>query len=62
MIKKHIKIYILCINNFNDNNKSDHNVHIIIINNYKFNSDKSQTFKKINQIFNQKFEAKIYYS
>ena len=40
-VRKCIKIQILHINNFNNNNKSNHNVHIITDKNYKFNFNKS---------------------
>ena len=40
-MRKHIRIQILCINNFNDNNKSNHDVYIIIDEDYKSDSDKS---------------------
>ena len=38
--KKHIRIQILHINNFNNNDKTDHNVYIIT-DNSEFNFDKS---------------------
>ena len=40
-VRKHIKVQILHINNFNDNNnnKNNHDVHIII-DNYESDSDK----------------------
>ena len=38
---KCIKIQILHINNFNNNNKNDYDVHIITDKNYESDSDKS---------------------
>ena len=39
--KKHIKTYTLYINSSNNNDKSDHNIHIIINEDYESDSDKS---------------------
>ena len=39
--RKCTRIQILHASNFNDNDKSDHDVHIIINENYKSDSDKS---------------------
>ena len=39
--RKCIKIQILHASNFNDNNKSDHDVHIITNKNYKFDFNRS---------------------
>ncbi len=39
--RKCARIYALCASNSNNNNKSNHNVYIIIDEDYKFNSDKS---------------------
>ena len=38
--KKHARMYALHASNSNDNDKNDHNVHIITDKDYKFNSDK----------------------
>ena len=39
--RKCVRMYVLYTNNFNNNDKNDHNVHIITDEDYKFNSDKS---------------------
>ena len=39
--RKYTRIQILHTSNFNDNDKSDYDVHIIIDEDYEFNSDKS---------------------
>ena len=39
--RKHTRIQILCASNFSDNNKSNHDVHIITDKDYKSDSDKS---------------------
>ena len=39
--RKHARMYALCASNSSDNDKNDHNVHIIIDEDYEFNSDKS---------------------
>ena len=39
-VRKHTRIQILHVSNFNDNNKNNHDVHIIINEDYEFNSDK----------------------
>ena len=39
--RKCIKIQILCASNFNNNDKNDHDVHIITDEDYKFNFNKS---------------------
>ena len=44
--KKCIIIQILCTNNFNNNDKNNHNVHIIIDENYESDSDKSHKYSK----------------
>ena len=40
-MRKHTRIQILHINNFNNNDKNDHDVHIITDEDYKFNFNKS---------------------
>ena len=40
-MRKCIKIQILCANNFNDNNKNNYDIHIIIDEDYESDSDKS---------------------
>ena len=40
-MRKHTRIQILHVNSFNDNNKNNHNVHIIIDEDYKSDSNKS---------------------
>ena len=39
--RKYIRIQTLHVSNFNDNDKSNYNVHIIIDEDYKSDSDKS---------------------
>ena len=38
--KKHARTYTLHASNFSNNDKSNHNIHIIIDENYEFNSDR----------------------
>ena len=45
-MKKHIRIQILHTSNFNNNNKNNHDVHIIIDENYKFNFNKLYKYSK----------------
>ena len=40
-MRKHTRTQILHANSFNDNDKNDHDVHIIIDENYESDSDKS---------------------
>ena len=40
-MRKHIRIQILCVNNSSNNDKSNHDVHIITDENYESDSDKS---------------------
>ena len=44
--RKHTRIQILHINNSSNNDKNDHNVHIITDEDYKFNFDKSCKYLK----------------
>ena len=46
MSKKYIKIQILYANNFNDNNKSNHDVHITTDEDYESDSDRSHKHSK----------------
>ena len=45
-MRKCIRIQILHASNFNNNDKSNHDVHIIIDKNYEFNFDKSHKHSK----------------
>ena len=45
-VRKHIRIQILHINNFSNNDKNNHDVHITIDENYKSDSDKSYKHSK----------------
>ena len=45
-MRKHIRIQILCINNSSNNDKNNHNVHIIIDEDYKSDSDKLHKHSK----------------
>ena len=45
-MRKYTKIQILCVNNFNNNNKNNHDIHIIIDEDYEFDSNKSCKYSK----------------
>ena len=44
--RKHTRIQILCASNSNNNDKSDHDVHIITDEDYEFNFDKLCKYSK----------------